>query len=63
MAPKNRVGRVDVGLNRVAGVDNPADLMTKSLTAARASKHLRCLGVHFEEVRSGAVDGAGWSVL
>ena len=42
-------------VRKVTGTDNPADLLTKHLSAADMHKHLACLGFAPEEGRSGAV--------
>ena len=42
-------------VRKVAGVDNPADLFTKHLTAADMWKHLEALNITSETGRTGAV--------
>ena len=50
-----RQGRI--AMRRIAGVHNPADLMTKHLSFCDIEQKLGCLGMHFEDGRSDQLDG------
>ena len=41
-------------LSKIAGGDNPADLMTKNVGIDLAIKHMRAMGIRFEQGRSSA---------
>ena len=49
---QGRVRNKDIEVNKVAGQDNPADLMTKHLAAADMTKHLVHLGFRTEKTRA-----------
>ena len=51
---QERVRRGALAVTKVAGADNPADLMTKHLAAQDVAKHCDCLGLERYQDRAGA---------
>ena len=49
---QDRVKKKDFDLLRVPGADNPADILTKHVNEALLAKHLKFMGLRFEQGRA-----------
>ena len=54
---QDRVKKGDFILDRVPGVDNPADILTKHVDQVLLSKHLGFMGLVFEDGRAQSAPG------